>query len=68
MFAQKSTFFDNFFIKIPNRISEWVYSYIILHSNQNCLLTMLHKLKKCVDKGKVFGALITDLLIVSTMN
>ena len=31
-------------------------------SAQHCLLVMIEKRKKSVDKGKTFGALITDLL------
>ena len=30
-------------------------------SAQHCLLAMIEKWKKCVDKGKIFGALLTDL-------
>ena len=30
-------------------------------SMQQCLLTLLEKWKKAVDKGKIFGALLTDL-------
>ena len=30
-------------------------------SAQHCLLTMIEKWKKCVDKGKTFGALLTGL-------
>ena len=32
------------------------------YSTQHCLLTMLQRWKKYVDKGKVFCALLTDLL------
>ena len=31
------------------------------YSTQHCLLNLLEKWKNCVDKGKVFGALLTDL-------
>ena len=30
------------------------------HSTQYCLLVMLEKIKKSVDKGTEFGALLTD--------
>ena len=30
-------------------------------STQQCLLTLLEKWKNVVDKGKMFGALLTDL-------
>ena len=30
-------------------------------SGQHCLLAMIEKWKQCVDKGKTFGALLTDL-------
>ena len=30
-------------------------------SAQHCLLAMIEKWKKCVDKGKIFGAFLTDL-------
>ena len=29
------------------------------YGTQHCLLTMLEKWKKCIDKEKVFGALLT---------
>ena len=31
------------------------------YSTQHCLLAMLEKWKKVIDKGKGFGALLTDL-------
>ena len=31
------------------------------YSTQHCLLNLLEKWKNSVDKGKVFGALLTDL-------
>ena len=31
------------------------------YSAQHCLLAMLEKWKNAVDKGKIFGALLTDL-------
>ena len=34
-------------------------------SAQHCFLTMIEKWKKCVDKGKTFGALLTGLSKVS---
>ena len=37
-------------------------------SAQNCLLAMLEKWKSSVDKGKAFGVLLTDRLIVYHMN
>ena len=33
----------------------------VVFSTQQCLLTLLEKWKNAVDKGKMFGALLTDL-------
>ena len=54
MFAQMSTFFDNV---CSNQQSGFRKGY----STQYCLLVMLETWKRSVDKGKVFGALLTDL-------
>ena len=54
MFAQMSTFFDNIF-------SNQQFGFRKGYSTQEGLLVMLEKLKRSVDKGKVFGALLTDL-------
>ena len=54
MFAQIFAFFDNFFSKYQCRFQKG-------YSTQHCVLTILRKWKKCVDKGNVFGALLTDL-------
>ena len=51
---QISTFFDNIF-------SKYQYGFRKGYSTQQCLLTMLEKWKKSVDKGEAFGALLTDL-------
>ena len=50
MFVQVSAFFGNFKSKFAKG-----------YGTQHCFLTMLEKWKQCVDKGKVFGALLTDL-------
>ena len=47
-------FFDGIF-------SEYQYGFRNGDSAQNCLLAMVEKLKKIVDYGGVFGALLTDL-------
>ena len=54
MFAQMSTFFDNIF---SNQQGGFRKGY----KTQHCLLVMLETWKSSVDKGKVFGALLTDL-------
>ena len=54
MFAQMSTFFDNIF---SNQQCGFRKGYSIQH----CLLVMLKTGRSPVDKGKVFGALLTDL-------
>ena len=54
MFAQISTFFDNIF---SNQKCDFRKGY----STQHYLLVMLETWKRSVDKGKVFGALLTDL-------
>ena len=54
MFAQISTFFDNIF-------SNQQCGFRKGCSAQHCLLVMLETWKRCIDKGKVFGALLTGL-------
>ena len=49
-----SAFFDNFF-------SKYQFGFWKGYSTQHSLSIMLKKLKKCVDKGKVFGASLTHL-------
>ena len=56
MFAQISAFFDNFFSK-----HQWGFRKG--YSTQHCFLTMLEKLKKYVDKRKVFGALLITVVV-----
>ena len=50
-----SGFFDNF-------LSEQQCVFRKRYSTQHCLLNLLEKWKRSVDKGKSFGALLTDLL------
>ena len=54
MFSQMSAYFDKIFSK---------YQYIFRKgcSTQQCILALLEKWKTAVDKGKVFGALLTNL-------
>ena len=54
VFAQIFTFFDNTF---SNQKCNFRKGY----STQHYLLVMLETWKRSVDKGKVFGALLTDL-------
>ena len=54
IFAQMSTFFDSIF---SNQECNFRKGY----STQHYLLLMLETWKRSVDKGKVFGALLTDL-------
>ena len=54
IFSQMSAYFDETFSK--NR-----YSFRKGYSIQQCLSALLKKWKVAVDKGKVFGALLTDL-------
>ena len=49
-----SGFFDNF-------LSEQQCGFRKRYSTQHCLLNLLEKWKRSVDKGKSFGALLTDL-------
>ena len=50
-----SPYFDKMF-------SKYEYSFRKGYSAQQCLLSVLEKYKTAVDKYKVFGALLTDLL------
>ena len=54
MFKQMSSFFDDIF-------SKYQYGFRKGFSTQQCLLALLEKWKRFVDRGKVFGALLTDL-------
>ena len=54
MFKQMSSFFDEIF-------SKYQYGFRKVFSTQQCLLALLKKWKRSVDRGKVFGALLTDL-------
>ena len=49
-----STYFDKIF-------SKYQYGFRKGYSTQQCLLALLEKWKSAVEKGKVFGALLTDL-------
>ena len=55
MFAQMSTFFDNIFLNQQCGCRKG-------YNTQHCLLVMLETWKRSVEKGKVFGTLLTDLL------
>ena len=54
LFEQMSVFFENF-------LSSQQCGSRKGYSTQHCLLNLLEKWKNCVDKGKVSGALLTDL-------
>ena len=54
LFAQISVYFDKF-------LSDQQCGFRKGYSTQHCLLNLLEKWKNSVDKGKVFGALLTDL-------
>ena len=54
LFEQMSGFFDNF-------LSEQQCRFRKRYSIQHCLLNLLEKWKRSVDKGKSFGALLADL-------
>ena len=49
-----STYLGKFFSKFQCGFCQGIRA-------QHCLLAMTEKWKKCVDKGKTFGALLTDL-------
>ena len=53
MFKQMSSFFDGIF-------SKYQYRFRKGFSTQQCLLALLEKWMS-IDRGKVFGALLTDL-------
>ena len=54
MFKQMSSFFDDIF-------SKYRYGFRKGFSTQQCLLALLEKWKRFIYRGKVFGALLTDL-------
>ena len=54
MFKQMSSFFDDMF-------SKYHYGFRKGFSTQQCLLALLEKWKRSIDRGKAFGALLTDL-------
>ena len=49
-----SSFFDGIF-------SKYQYGFRKGFSTQQCLLALLEKRKRSIERGKVFGALLTDL-------
>ena len=51
MFKQMSSFFDDIF-------SKYQYGFRKGFSTQQCLLALLEKLMRSIDRGKVFGALL----------
>ena len=55
MFAQMSSFFDNFLSKQQCGFRKGNVT------TQQCLLALLEKWKRAVDSGQMFGALLTDL-------
>ena len=54
MFAQMSSFLNNFLSKQP-----WCFRKG--YSTEHCLLALLEKWKRAVDSGQMFGAILTDL-------
>ena len=54
MFKQMSRFFDDIF-------SRYQYGFRKGFSTQQCLLALLEKWKRSIERGKKFGALLTDL-------
>ena len=54
MFSQTSAYFDEIF-------SKYQYCFRKGCSTERCLLALLEKWITAVDKGKVFGAFLTDL-------
>ena len=57
MYKQMSDYLGNFFSKFQCGFRQGIIT-------QQCLLAMIEKWTKCIDKGKTFGALLTDLLRV----
>ena len=53
MFKQMQSFFDDIF-------SKYQYGFRKGFSTQKCLLALLEKWKSSIDRGKVFGTLVTD--------
>ena len=53
MFAQMSSFFDNFLSKQQRGFRKG-------YSTQQCLLALLEKWKRAVESGQMFGPLLTD--------
>ena len=49
-----SSFFDNIFLK-------YHYGFRKGFSTQQCLLALLEKRRRSIDRGKVFGALLIDI-------
>ena len=54
MFTQMTKFFEKFFFK-------YQYGFRKGFSRQQCVLAMLEKWKRSIDKSKTFGTLLTDL-------
>ena len=54
MFTQMTKFFENIFFR-------YQYGFRKGFSRQQCVLAMLEKWKRSIDKSKTFGTLLTDL-------
>ena len=54
MFKQMPSFLDDIF-------SKYQHGFRKGFSTQQCLLALLQKWKRSIDRGKVFGALLIDL-------
>ena len=54
MFKQIGEFMENYFSKFQCRFRKG-------YSTQQCLLALIEKWESATDKGKPFGALLTDL-------
>ena len=64
--------FDQIEIYIDKYLSPYLFGFRKGYSTQQCLMVMLDKWHKALDKGKIAGALLTDLFlrlsIALTMN
>ena len=57
----KNVFLNKYQIFFDNILSKYQYGFRKGFTTQHCLLAMLEKWKRSVDKGKAFDTLLTDL-------
>ena len=53
--------YDQMYAYLNKILSKWQCGFRQGYSTQHCLLIMTEKWRQCLDKGRISGALLTDL-------